>query len=140
MSHNAKPFVKEICEYIASKTDFYFGTGALPTDDIWLKAGELPRNVNGVNAVADPSPAPDQETGVQEHQISFWAHNKNASVGYAQLKVLYDLLHQLHHFPTDNYYVYEVFVQGQAEDQDRDGEGRKMLRLNVLFITRYLIS
>lgn len=136
------PFIHDICTYLAANSDFYFGSAAdLPGGKTkWLKAGELPRDKDGVYAIADPSPEPDRETGVQYQTISFWARNKNTATAYEQLMEIYNFFHQKHDLPTTNYYVFQAFAEGMPEDQDRDSEGGKLLQISIQFITRYLIS
>jgi len=137
-----KVFVDEICEYIASKTDFYYGDSlTLPGGkNRWLYLGELRREVEGVFAVADPSPAPDMYTGMMEFAVSFWAFSADTSEAYSMLNDIYNLLHQNNHYPTENYFVYQSFADGQVEDQDRSGDNLKMARLSAIFYVRYLIS
>lgn len=136
------PFIKDICRYFADRSDFYFGSAdELPVGkNVWLKAGELPRDKDGVYAIADPSPEPDRETGVQYQTISFWARNRNTATGYDQLMEIYNFFHQKHDIETDNYYVFQCFAESTPIDQDRDAEGGKLLQLTIQFITRYLIS
>lgn len=138
------PFVKDICKYIATLTDspFYFGkASSLPGGKtIWLKAGELPRDTDGIFAIAEPTVEPDQYTPIQQQSVSFWARNKNTSQAFTDLMKIYNLLHQRHHYQTDNYFVYETFATTQPIDQDRDLEGGKLLQVSVIFYTRYLIS
>lgn len=129
-------FIRDICEYLADKSaTFTFGTGATN-----LKAGELPRGTDGVFAVASPSPEPDMDTLVEYHNVDFWARNKNTSTALDQMREIYELFHQNHHYVTTNFEVYFSHALGQIEDQDRDLEGGKLLRLSIMFITRQLIS
>jgi len=136
------PFIKDICRYFADNSDFYFGSDdSLPVGKTkWLKAGELPRDTDGVYAIQDPSPEADRETGVQYHTISFWARNKNTSTAYEHAMEVYNFFHQKHDLPTDNYYVFQAFGESLPIDQDRDAEGGKLIQVTIQFITRYLIS
>lgn len=134
---NATPFVKEICQYLAANSSgvFTFGTG-----NTNLKAGELVRDVDGVFAVPSPSPEPDRDVIYETHIIDFWARNKNTATAYEQLRTIYNLFHQNHHYPTNLYLIEYSHALGQPEDQDRDAEGGKLLRLSVEFLIRQLIS
>ena len=135
-------FLDDICSYIGDKTDFYYGDAdVLPGGkNSWLKAGELPKDTNGVYAMQIPTEAPDRETGVMDFRIDFWALNQSTADGYADLQKIYDLFYLNHDFPTDNFYVFQSFMEGQAEDWDRTIDNLKALSLSAIFYVRYLIS
>lgn len=131
-----KPFVEEICEYIAENSArFTFGTG-----EGNLKIGELTMGVNGVFAIASPSPEPDRYTDVRTYNIDFWAVNTNTPEAFDDLRIIYNLFHQGHDYETDNFYIYFSHVNGQIDDLDRDGENRKLLRVSIEFLARAIIS
>ena len=112
-----------------------FGPG-----DSNVKVGELVRGIDGVFVVEGASPEPDRYTAVEYHTPDFWAVFKNAKVASDYLRAIYDYLHQKHHYNTDSYTVHFSYCAGQILDLDRDGEGRKMLKLSVAFIITGLIS
>jgi len=58
----------------------------------------------------------------------------------ADLQKIYDLFYLNHDFPTDNFYVFQSFMEGQAEDWDRTIDNLKALSLSAIFYVRYLIS
>lgn len=131
------PFIHEITNYLAANSNsrFTFGTG-----NSNLKVGELTQQGNGVFTVSSPSPNPNLYLPVETHLIDFWARNKSSVEAYDDLLFIYNLFHQAHHYNTDNWEVFFSYAGGQVVDTDRDGEGRKVLRLSVVFITRNLIS
>ena len=130
------PFVYEICTYLANTlADFTFGTGSTN-----LKIGELLVGEDGVYAQVQPSPAPDKYTPTEEHVIDFWAVNKRSDQAFDHISKLYSLLHKAITYDTSNYHVYLSRALSQPLDLDRDGEGRKVVKLSVLFIVRGLIS
>ena len=131
-----KPFIKEICEYIAeNSTRFSFGSG-----DKNLKIGELERGKNGVFAIDSPAPEPDQQTPIEYFAIDFWSINAVSETAYQDLRNIFQLLHQAHHYDTSNWQIYFSHSLGSIEDNDRNIEGRKIYKLSVIFITRSLIS
>lgn len=131
------PFIKQICDYLAANSDgaLQFGDGNKN-----LKIGELIRGQEGVFALSVPSLAPDMETPVETHQIDFWASNTETPLAREHLELIYNLFHQNHHYNLNSYHVYFSYASGQIEDLDRDGEGRKLLRLGIVFIIISLIS
>lgn len=135
-------FVDDICEYISEKTDFYYGADAsLPSGKTrWLKAGRLPRGLNGVYAMGSSTRPPDPEDGIMYFSLQFWALNKSTEQADRDLQVLNDLFYGNHDFPTDNFYVFQSFLTGQSEDWDETVEGLKVLSLSAIFYVRYLIS
>lgn len=132
-----KPFIEEICEYLADESDgsLTFGDGSSN-----LKIGELVRGSNGVFAVSSPAPEPDRYTPVSYEQIDFWARYSSTEDCYLILKTIYDLFHQNHHYETDNFHIFFSNATSKPEDLDRDLEGGKLMRLSILFIVRPLIS
>jgi len=122
--------VRDICRYIdTSLTSFTMRTN--------LFVGEMPLSApEGVYAVSSPSQEPDVYTGVIYQNVDFWAGYKSDETAYQRLQELFDFLDRKHHYDTDNYFVYLSHATGQIEDQDRDAESRKWLRLGVLFILR----
>ena len=135
-------FVDDICTYIADKTDFYYGSAStLPGGKTsWLKAGELQKDVNGVYAMQAPVGSPDPETGVMYFRIIFWALNTSTEDAYTDLQTINNLLFSNHDFPTQNFYVFQSFLEGQSEDWDRTIDNLKALTLSAIFYVRYLIS
>ena len=128
-------FIDEICTLVANNiAGFTYGTGTAN-----LKVGDLTENVNGVFAKDSPAPDPDRYTPVFYHQIDFWAKNVSTESAYNQLQSIYDYLHQKEAYTLSNYYVFQSF-SSSIQDLDRDGEGRKLLKITVLFIIRNLIS
>lgn len=136
----SRSFLEDICVYVGDNTDFYYGDGSLPAGQKWLKSGEIQRNVAGVYAVSDPSPAPEPEDGVMYFGVSFWAINPSTEQAYEDLQSLYDLFFGNHDFPTQNFYVFQSFLAGQISDGDRTEENNKVLVLSAIFTVRYLIS
>lgn len=135
-------FLDDICTYVADKTDFYYGAAStLPGGKSrWLKAGEISRDLKGVYAVANPTMQPDRETGVMYFSVTFWAINPSTAQASEDLQDIYDLFYLNHDFPTNNFYVFQSFLEGQIEDKDRTEENLKVLNLSAIFYTRYLIS
>lgn len=132
-------FIKEICTYIAANIPgnrFIFDT----TEASNLKVGELPPGKNGVFAVMSPSPRADLYTPIQQFQVDFWAVNAQPDTGLDDLSALYHFFHKKNHYQTTNFYVYFTYATGNIEDMDVNPENRKMWRLSVVFIGRYLIS
>lgn len=130
------PFVKEICRYLAdNSTSFTFGSS-----DANLLVGELERGKQGVFAKITPSPSPDTYTPIQYYQIDFWAVYKSAKDAFEYMRTIYNFFHQAIDYQTDSYEIYVSHAISQPADLDRDGEGRKLLKLSVLFIVRNLIS
>lgn len=122
------PFIFEICEYIADKTTFTLGSD--------LYVGELPRDIEGVYAIALPGEQPDMYTAVEYYDIDFNVRYKKSTDAFTKIKIIYDLLHRLHDYPTDNFYVYFSHASSSIRDLDRDFEGNKVLSLGVRFICR----
>ena len=131
------PFVKEICQLLATNSSGRFTFGSGNTN---LKIGEIIRNVDGVYAIPVPTIAPDKETEVEYYQIDFWRRCKDSATGYDDLQFIQRYFHQKKHYETDNYQVYLSLATSQIQDLDRDAEGGKLLRTSIFFITRYLIS
>lgn len=131
-----KPFVNEICKYIADNlADFTFGSGSSN-----LMVGELIRGQEGAFAKEQPSPELDSYVPIEEHVIDFWVVNKKSDVAFDQILQIKNLLHQAIEYDTNSYHIYFSKAMSQPNDMDRDGEGRKMVKLSVLFIIMNLIS
>lgn len=133
-----KPFVEEMCQYIAQTIPgnrFTFGTGS---DNLLI--GEIVPGTNGVFAVNSPTLPPDEYTAVEYYNLDFWAVNSNEAEGFEDLRIIYELLHRKVHYQTENFQIFFSHAIGQIDDLDRDGENRKTLRLGIRFITTNLIS
>lgn len=139
---SAVSFVDDLCSYIADKTDFYYGgNNTLPVGKTrWLKAGEIQRDLDGVYAVTNPARPPDPETGVMYFGVTFWAVNSSTEQADRDLQTIYELFYMNHDFPTDNFYVFQSFFEGQIADRDRTTENLKLMNLSAIFYCRYLIS
>lgn len=130
------PFIVDLCTYLAPNIPgLTFGDG-----NTNFKAGELIRGMDGIFAVDAPSAEPDRYTAVTQRTIDFWAVFRNTETAYNYLLQIYDFLHQKHHYNTTSYTVHFSFAGGQVQDLDRDAEGRKLLKLSVVFIVTGLIS
>lgn len=133
-----KPFIRAICRYVADRTSLTFGNG----DSADLRVGELPRDLDGVYAIDAPTIEPDKETPIIYSTIDFWARYKNTETAYAKLNEIYDVLDRMYeYFPNNgtsesSFEVYFSHALGQIEDNDRDAEGGKLLKLSVIFIYR----
>lgn len=126
-------FTDELCTYLASiSATFIVGTN--------LNIGELIRTVDGVFVTSTGSPALDAYNPVETYLVDFTAIHRNSQEAYNFLQEISRLFHQRQDYDTDNYHVYYSRSMGQITDLDRSGEGRKILRLSVLFITYNLIS
>jgi len=131
-----KPFVNEICEYIADNlADFTFGSG-----DTNLKVGELLKGTDGTFGIETVSPEPDSYTPVEQHIVDFWSVNRDSAKAFDQSQQIYNLLNNAINYDTDSRHIYFSKAMSQPNDQDRDGEGRKIVKLSVLFIVTSLIS
>lgn len=128
-------FIKQICQYIADNSSLTFGAGTKT-----LKIGEIQMGESGVYALASPSETPEKYTVIEYHNIDFWAVNKKSSTAMQNLRELYVLLHQAHHYDTTSFRVFFSHAIGQIDDLDRDGENRKVLRLGIRFVIMNLIS
>lgn len=131
------PFVEDICTYLAANSSgrFNFASGSSN-----LKIGELVHGDNGVYAIAVGGAQPDEYTAIEYHTIDFWAQNNNSRAAMDDLRTIYALFHQAHHFQTTNYYVHFCQAVSQPTDLDRSGEGSKLARLSVIFTVMSLIS
>ena len=128
-----KPFIFEITGYLAdSSSRFIFGDG-----NTNLKVGEMSRGDDGVYTLSQPSIEPDRYTGIEYHGIDFIGINKSTAVAYEDLQEVYKIFDRNIAYESPNYHVYYSHAMGQVSDSGRDSEGRKMLRLSVLFIVRY---
>lgn len=133
------PFIKAIAQYIADNTSLTFGSG-----NVDIKIGEMPRDIDGVYLIDDPAQEPDRYTPIKYAQISFWARYRNTATAYANLSEIYGKLDRNYAFEVgdeDGLYLVEFsHCLGGIEDQDRDLEEGKLLRLSVYFIYRPLDS
>lgn len=129
-------FAFEICQYIDQQDSSF----AFTSSNSNLKVGELVRGVQGVFAVSSPSRQPDMYTPIRYYAVDFWAKYQNSDDAYENLRKIYNLFHQAHDYQTSNHYIYFSHAAGEAIDLDRDGEGSKLLKLSVIFISRMLIS
>lgn len=130
-----KTFAYQICEYLASSSDrFSFGSG-----NTNLKVSKLNPSQNGVFVRSNPSIEPDRYTGIEYHSLDFVALNKSYAVAAEDLQEIYKIFDRNVAYETDDYHIYYSHAQGQFSDLGRDVEDRQILRLSILFITRYLI-
>ena len=130
------PFIKEICQYLADNSGgrFTFGSG---TNN--LKLGELTRGVNGVFAVETPVEPPDHYLPIVTYSIDFWAVNANAATAHDDLEYIFQLFHQNINIDTPSYHSYYSYAPSLIQDMDRDGEGRKIFKLSITFISRNIL-
>lgn len=134
-------FVDDFCTYISSVSPrFYYGDGDVPAGKVWLRAGELQRDTPGVYCVANATREPDPEDGIMYFSVTFWSLNPSTQDGYNNLQVLFDLFFGNHSFSTNNYYIFQSFLDGQVVDEDRTQENNKVLSLSATLFVRYLIS
>lgn len=123
-------FVKDITTYLGDSS----GRFTLGTD---LTIGEIKEASNGIYARVTPSIEPDRYTGIEYHTIDFIAVNKSYAVAEEDLYEVYKVFDRNINFTAGEYHVFYSHALGQVSDFGRDTEGRKMLRLSVLFIVRY---
>lgn len=139
-------FIFELCQYLNDVSEYYYSqepdvAEPLPSGKtVKIMPTQLLRGMDGIAVIADPSPMPDRETGIQTHYVSFWCRNKNANIAFEWAMKLYNLLHTNNHYQTTSYFVYQSFADGQPEDQDRDAEGSFEARISFTFLTRFNIS
>lgn len=122
-------FAHEIKEYIEDNTTL---TG--------LKVGELQYGTEGIYLVQGSVEEPDRETPILYGQIDFWARYTRTETAYEKIFEVNELLHQAYNYSTTTYLIHFSHALGSIDDMDRDGEGRKLLRLSVRFIYYNLIS
>lgn len=127
-------FVKEICQYLADNSSGRFTFGAGTSNN--LKLGELVRGQEGVYAMESPSELPDMYTPVITYTVDFWSVNQNAGTAHEDLQYIFQLFHQNDNITTPSFYSYFAYALNTIVDMDRDGEGRKMFKLTVVFICR----
>lgn len=120
------PIVQDVARFLADYTAF-----TMRTD---LFVGELPRDTDGVYALAAPSPEPDKETGIIYQTIDFWSRYTNDATGFEKLAIVNNFFDRRHHFATNQYYVHFSHALGQIEDMDRDASNGKLLKLSIMFI------
>ncbi len=120
------PIVRDICRFLADYSSFTM------REDLFV--GEIPRDTDGVYAIADPSPEPDKETGIIYQDISFWSRYTNDATGFDKLAEIYNFFDRRHHYSTDQYFIHFSHAMGQPEDMDRDAQNAKLLKLSVMFI------
>jgi hypothetical protein len=130
-------FITDIVTYLAANSG---GRFSIEGDNCNLKVGELVRGVEGIYAITSPSPDPNTYTAIETHTVDFWAQRSNSREAFDDLRFIYNLFHQAHHYQTDTYYIHFSYANGQVADLDRDGEGSKLLRIGVTFIIMSLIS
>lgn len=129
------PIVKDICKFLGD-----YNTAGLKLQsqagggEATLFAGELKRGVNGVFAVAEPSDAPDKETGIIYQSIAFWSRNADTGKGFEHLSEIYNFFDRRHHYSTDHHFIHFSHCETTIEDMDRDADGAKLLKLSVRFI------
>jgi hypothetical protein len=125
-------FGYEIAEYVGSNTSL-----TLNTD---LRVGELELGAEGIYVVQGSIDEPDRETPILYGQLDFWARYKRTETCYTKLFEINSLLHQNYNYSTTTYLIHFSHALGSIDDMDRDGEGRKLLKLSVRFIYYNLIS
>lgn len=118
--------IQDIQRFLADYSSF--------TRKVDLFVGEIPRDVDGVYMIADPSPEPDKETGIIYQDVSFWARYKNDGEGIKKLGEIYRFFDRRHHYTTDHYYVHFSHALGQIEDMDRDAQNAKLWKISITFI------
>ncbi len=120
------PIVLDIARFLAAYSEF--------TMRDTLFVGELPRDKDGIFALAAPSPEPDKETGIIYQTVDFWSRYTNDATGFEKLAIVNNFFDRRHHFATDHYYVHFSHALGQIEDMDRDAANAKLLKLSIMFI------
>lgn len=126
-------FINELADFLDSITTRF-------TLGVNLGRGELKRDVDGVYLQQAPSPEPDMETLVEYHAIDFYAVNKSSDVAKEDMQYIYLLFHRKVHYVLESYDVYLSYATSQPVDLGRDAQGRKVLRISVVFISGNLIS
>jgi hypothetical protein len=131
---NTNDFSKEIAQLIVDEfsSDFTLGSS--------LFLGDLPYDTEGVEIVQSASPLPDMETPIEYRQLDFVARYKKTNTAIEKLSKIYSFLHQNAHYYTNTYVIHFSHATGNIEDIDRDIEGRKLMRISILFIINSLIS
>lgn len=130
-------FANEIAHYLEDNSSGIFDIGEGDTN---LKVGELERGRDGVFIVENLNQPPDPEIPLEYYQLDFMFVNTKSDLAFSQAQFVYDLFHQAHHYDTTSFKIHFSHSVGQIVDLDRDLEGRKLLRLSVLFIAMELIS
>lgn len=130
-------FTQEICHYLEIHSG---GLLHMAQPDANLVVGNLVRGRDGVFAVDSPTLPPDNYTPIEYFQVDFNVVNRLSDEAYVTAELIYDIFHQQHHYDTTSFKVHFSHATGQPVDLDRDSEGRKLIRLSVLFIAMELIS
>jgi hypothetical protein len=115
----------------------YLQTNQIGTVGTDLFMGELPLNPSNCLAVIySSSPTPNFSLDLFEQNIEFWARNSSMAAGYEKLMAIQTLLHRANNYKLGDYHIYLSNCEGAIEDNDRDIDGRKLLRLVMRFIYR----
>lgn len=131
-----KSFAYDIANYLDSNSAlFSFGSGSKN-----LKVGELVRGERGVFIIASGVEGADHYLPFQYQTLEFWAVNESSEEGQEWLLAIYNLFHQAHHYNTNSYTIFFSHATTPIMDLDRDGEGRKLLKIGVRFICTNIIS
>lgn len=136
MNPNLPPFIDEILTLFSANNDFLKYGDA----DHNMKIGELPLGQQGVYVVDSSSEEPDRYTPVEYYTLDFYALHSSSEEAYKYAKVVMDYFHQKANYTTASFVVYFSHSLGRVIDLDRDGQGRKNIRVSVRFITARLIS
>jgi hypothetical protein len=104
-------------------------------EDIFI--GEVPaKTENSILLVSAVSPPPNASLKVYDQFVDIWAKFRKTDEAYQALENIMDLLHIKYNYSLGEYHIYFSNAQGLIEDNDRDLEGRKILRLAIRFIYR----
>lgn len=130
-------FINEICHYLADNSD---GKFHMAQPDANLVIGNIVRGRNGIFVVESPSAQADIYTPIEYFTLDFFIINQLSDEAIDNSEIIYELFHQEHHYSTTSWRVFFSHATGQPVDLDRDSEGRKVIKLSVLFIAMELIS
>lgn len=127
-------FINALAAYVDSRTSLVAGNN--------LIVSEVPRDTDGVYLIASPSPEPEKYSPIRRSIVDFWARYRDSYTAYVKLREIYDALDRMYQYEIgdaenpNKFEVYFSFSLGQVEDQDRDNEGGKLVKLSMEFIYR----